>query len=112
MGDVTCNRCGDCCERVIITEGKRELLRRARNGQGFYDHDALMAWLRDLRYVRTRDGYPVYRCMRFRREEDGTGTCTRYEERPAVCRDFPYGRAVGGPAWHLPRCAWRGKEPS
>jgi len=107
---IICNRCGDCCEQVILWR-PLDLVLAVRDGR--LDGKAVavsgltVAWFLDLVYQGQRDGRHVYRCRRFRREEDGTGTCTRYDERPGACSGFPYGRPVTGPDWYAPRCAWK-----
>lgn len=114
MDNIVCNRCGDCCEQIILRR-PLNLVLAVRDGKWGGEAVAVdeptAAWFRDLTYLGERDGAHVYRCRRFRREADGTGTCMRYEERPLSCSEFPYGWAVTGPDWYAPRCAWRSKEP-
>jgi len=107
---ITCNRCGDCCQQIILRR-PLDLVLAVRegkwDGQAVRVSELTLVWFLDLTYLGKRDGVHVYRCRRFRREADGTGTCTRYDERPAACSGFPYGRPVTGPDWYAPLCAWR-----
>ncbi|MDX2165709.1 MAG: hypothetical protein SF182_01540 [Deltaproteobacteria bacterium] len=69
-------------------------------------------WLLDLEPIpEPHLNHERYRCTRFERAPDGSGGCTRYEDRPQACRMFPYTRIVDGvrrgpSAATYPRCAW------
>jgi len=106
---LVCNRCGDCCEQVCLSRPLNLVLsvrERKWDGQAVLVDEPTAAWFRDLTYLGERDGTHLYRCRRFRREADGTGTCTRYDERPLPCSQFPYGKSMAGTDWYAPRCVW------
>ena len=106
---IPCNRCGACCERLWLPHPQR-LAARAQAGPPM--NEPSTAWLEENRRFKdwvaalvptgivnqaAKDGYThQYRCSRFIRVEDGSGFCTAYDERPAACRDFPYGKPVRG----------------
>lgn len=48
------------------------------------------------------DGGAWYRCRNFTWEADGLGACTIHEQRPAMCRGFPYNQPVPD----VPTCSW------
>lgn len=69
-------------------------------------------WLLDLEPIpEPHLHHERYRCTRFERAPDGSGGCTRYEDRPQACRMYPYTRIVDGERRgpSLPsytRCSW------
>lgn len=47
-----------------------------------------------------------YSCAAFKRLNNNEGICTIWEDRPEICRGFPYGKPAGE---EFPRCSWRVK---
>lgn len=109
---VPCNRCGDCCEGFYLPK-PLELVQKVVD-------EKTRSWLMDVepldevappRRSAERQGYIRYRCLRFERLPDGEGRCTRYEDRPLACSEFPYFERWGVEQAVLiseahPRCAW------
>lgn len=106
---IPCNRCGACCERLWLPHPQRLAAQAEANSplprpsaEWLQEKQRFKDWVAAL--VPTgivnqaaKDGYThQYRCSRFIRVEDGSGFCTAYDERPAACRDFPYGKPVRG----------------
>jgi Fe-S-cluster containining protein len=94
---VTCAACGSCCDPVVLeTDAYLGAVRRARSRESADEDDRFIA----------RSWHPLYGW----RDEDGTSclalscdafnpetrACTAREDRPPVCRGFP----------------WYGREPS
>jgi Fe-S-cluster containining protein len=104
---IECNRCGACCTRFYLDEDPGRALARELALGGRPDSDG---HVRDLITIAAMAEYiedaPAggawYRCRYFRREDDGLGTCTIHEQRPQMCRAFPYGRPVPD----IPTCSW------
>ena len=104
-----CSRCGDCCENIHVGYGTEEVLDRLA---AYWE--ALRDKSDDGRFILTHwniirvdvaaDGRedPVFACDKFDPVER---LCTAHEERPQVCRGFPwYDHGVADPGEDLP---WR-----
>lgn len=104
---ITCNRCGDCCESFYLSE---EII-----GGNWVpiDGEKTLQWLKEvipigpIEEAKDKEGKVYwsgrkYKCPRFKREEDGTGTCTQHENRSHICSMFPYGK----PKTEYSRCSW------
>jgi Fe-S-cluster containining protein len=108
---VECNRCGHCCEQIVLPDREHCLGHLAAGGKSFD-----RVWLDQLTYVGPCEQEMtdeevfgkrlLFKCSHLRHEEDGTTTCVIYAERPMICRDFPYGHPVD----HYPGCVWLPEE--
>jgi Fe-S-cluster containining protein len=102
-----CSACGDCCDPVWYPWGPADVRQRA-------DRDDAPA---DLRFIdahwratgERRGGLHAYACDRF---DPGTRLCTAHDERPPICRGYPwYDEAPGTRLVVLPqRCAFRADQ--
>lgn len=117
---IECNRCGRCCQRLFHPGSLGLAMHLGANWavhvSGYSDEQLIAvgwtqerivnerrwaSWIGDLvpsGEVEISTSNRVYSCSRY---QDGVG-CTRYEERPDVCRDFPYGH----PILSEPECSW------
>ena len=97
FAEITCNLCGDCCERVYSLfppEAMRERAAAASpDDRRFYE---------GLEPVGERDDGWEYRCRHFHRESEERGICTIHDDRPQICRGYPF----DAPVLDRPRCAW------
>ena len=80
---IDCTTCGNCCREMGVAVEAEEIERLAR-------HMGVSAEEFESRHVATDDGcgekfMPETPCPFL-----GGTLCTIYEDRPAVCRDFPY----------------------
>src|SRR4051812_37030264 len=104
--NLECNRCGACCERILLPSplkfvealARQSLVDRAP-AEWQLENQRFVAWLSDLEPTGPVFGTDAgtvheYRCVRFVRLPDGTGFCTAHDKRPNLCREFPYGRPV------------------
>lgn len=113
MGE--CNGCGACCDPVAMPQTKWEILAlpgldpltrqwvlNALTPMGAREAMTLEPHIRRVSFGLdpvTNEPSPVFffRCAWFDRE---SRTCTRYDERPSACRDYPWGgvrpEVVGG----------------
>lgn len=104
---ITCNRCGECCERFHLPGTKEQLL--AWMDQGWGGNYLERSWVADLLELGPY-GEPdeegrqpsLFACPKLAHEAHGTATCTIYADRPKTCRLFPYGGPVNG----FPNCVW------
>ena len=104
---ITCNRCGACCEVVWQPSPLNMAILLGRNAvPGDY-----MSWWSDLEPVLTSEanddqsgGLQRYRCLRFERDANGVGFCTQYASRPTACASFPDGQPVHGKGFEA--CSW------
>lgn len=140
MARVTdCNRCGECCDPVVLAFTKAEL-RRMNAGEGITEEDRAFV-LEHMHQLPAREGLhraahyngrfdnvgrentvtggvevrgdrsTFYRCDFF--DDDPTSPtyrqCTAHEQRPPLCRGFPYyGRPPGESGKFLPLdCSYR-----
>lgn len=113
MTSLGCAACGGCCDPVHLGVSQRDTLDRWRQyvadggepPEPGYDLAFILAhWHEISRY----DGGARYRCDRF---DADTRQCTAHEDRPPVCRDFPFYdrpgdvRALGFPG-DEPACSY------
>jgi Fe-S-cluster containining protein len=105
--EITCNRCGACCE---VVWQPAPLAMAVLLGRNVVPGD-MLSWWSDLEPAAptARDNgrsgkVQRYRCLRFQRLEDGTGFCTRYESRPVACSTFPNGMPVHAAGFDA--CSW------
>lgn len=113
----SCNGCGDCCAVVTLSPGMVRLANGAID-EGIMSPDVL--WVRDdLRLLTQAEaesrrpgilppelGGGYYECRRF---DYVSRRCTAYDDRPPVCRNFPwYGREArpAGVLEGLDRCGY------
>ena len=107
---ISCHRCGDCCERMVVTPGPDERVAQFADTDRHYadmTHEESLAdalTIKDMLEVIEvcEDGTTLYRCRHFTRDSEGLGVCGIYERRPWICSAFPYGE----PNASWPRCAW------
>jgi hypothetical protein len=102
---IVCNRCGACCEVVWQPAPLAMAVLIGRNAVP----GEMLAWWSDLEPSApgggTRSGaLQKYRCLRFVRQADGAGFCSRYDERPQACRTFPDGEPVHAVGFEA--CSW------
>ena len=114
----TRTRCsGHCCREVLLAGGsisrrRLETLAVEAAANGFIEWVIEAAYVIDMLVPvvgpspsrtdvwRTESSH-AYACRHF----DGTSSCTAYEARPRLCRDYPYGRACSEPG-----CTWDDEE--
>lgn len=96
-----CNGCGDCCAAVTLSKANAEAVLDRIDGDG-----PNMSFIRE-HWTITRemaDGGWELACDRF---DPDARRCTAYDERPPICRDYPwYGREPGSHTALLPRCGF------
>ncbi|HII76931.1 MAG TPA: YkgJ family cysteine cluster protein [Methanolinea sp.] len=89
MGTFICTRCGKCC----ISLGRHIRIERSLSSVQHYVRNAISGEVtlvtihperRALFSEKPDEGW----CPFLRREQDGRFTCTIYENRPAICRNF------------------------
>lgn len=97
----TCKRRGYCCQDVRLAEDP-EMLRKAyeawRNLPSVdpkFSEIYLIYPMLTFLYENPKEDLPYhYCCKHFTFDENGTPTCSIYEIRPRMCRDFPYYEGV------------------
>ncbi|KKM90270.1 hypothetical protein LCGC14_1240300 [marine sediment metagenome] len=115
---IECDRCGVCCEEFPFGLDNDD-------EWGFWRHHGPLGWLELYAYGKGEkvghfapmdsmlfygqleptlgeDNVYRYRCGYFERDADGLGVCTVYDQRPGMCRKFPYGE----PVCAYPECVW------
>jgi Fe-S-cluster containining protein len=113
---IECNRCGACCEPLwlpsplLLVEAAASPLPAGAAPERAVEHERFVAWLHVLQPTGRveADAKPgathEYHCGRLQRDAYGLSFCTAYEDRPSVCRDFPYGKPVNPEEY--PDCSW------
>jgi Fe-S-cluster containining protein len=100
----TCSACGDCCDPVWYPEGPADLRQRAARARPGSE----LAFLAEHWHPTgaRREDLHGYTCDRF---DPRTRLCTAHDERPPICRGYPwYDAAPGRRLVVLPaRCAFR-----
>lgn len=78
------DRCtGHCCEHVFIPYSPEEL-----GSMDLDDVDKKVPEMLELVGRAAKGGY-AYRCVHW---NPASGECMDYDNRPGMCRDYPYGR--------------------
>lgn len=107
-----CLRCGRCCERIVVEglDGLRVGLCLFPGEEKLFEAfpDAIMPYIG----LRKRAGKPRVEIICYQMIQapcplyDPIGkTCTRYDERPSVCRSYPFLRMGDGCSLEQ-HCAW------
>lgn len=103
----SCNQCGQCCEAFSLPYKPLELV-RGTAAKRFTAR--IQAWLPDVVPLDAVNewGQQLYSCLRFERDGDGRGRCTRYDDRPETCARYPFGFHEGDPVAPpiYPQCSW------
>lgn len=87
--DVSCTRCGKCCLSVFIPVTDEDMERWKREGKEDLIHameHAKVVWAGDI-IISSEDGRILFTCP-FLKWEGTYYTCTIYEDRPRVCREY------------------------
>lgn len=80
MGKLDKGRCGLCCSLVVrIDEKDKERIRKLGHKDEFFVESAA----NNTQALRRINGY-----CRFVKIEDGIATCTIYDHRPRICREY------------------------
>ncbi|HEU5034036.1 MAG TPA: YkgJ family cysteine cluster protein [Mycobacteriales bacterium] len=100
----TCSACGDCCDPVWYPLGPADIRQSAATTGSADLVFAAAHW--QPTGARTDDGLHAYRCDRF---DAASRLCTAHDERPPICRGYPwYDDAPGTRLVLLPtRCSFR-----
>ncbi len=104
---VSCTRCGDCCDPVWFALSPADVRQGAVTAAGTAAGADLAFAAAHWSFTGATDdvaGY-AYSCDRF---DPVTRLCTAHEQRPPVCRGYPWYDAAPTPLRQLPaRCAFR-----
>ncbi len=96
---LTCNRCGRCCTDIFVPAGPERVAEMAEARDRSADD---RRWLAGLVPVQPVAGGWQYTCRHVAQLPDGRTACAIHEQRPRVCRGFPFEREIRD--W--PECAW------
>lgn len=98
-----CAGCGDCCETVVPNTSVPDLRRKLQNprlaGAARREYTKIVNMLTERADPvfpsgkRGRPGKPAYRCRHFNAQ---TRRCEAHDERPLMCRGYPW-YPPGGP---------------
>lgn len=121
---LTCNRCGQCCEKLyqpsplalakflgeiepIFHWSKEELVEVGWDSDKIDDYFKMWNWISHLEptgyeFESSMYGHRVEYTCTYLIKIDGQYTCTNYENRPNICKNFPYGESV----LSIPECSW------
>ena len=93
MGDLfkkqnfQCNRyCGECCKRLVVEVTPSEI--KKIKSLGYKEEDFLeKGFFHPEKFTlkRNKNG-----CIFLKKEEDGKYSCKIYENRPKICKDYPF----------------------
>ncbi len=96
-----CKRRGYCCQDVRLAESPDMLARAYRYWKKSNSIDPdfseiyLIYPMLEFKFENTMEDLPYhYRCKHFTHDKEGIPTCSIYEIRPRMCRDFPYYEGV------------------
>lgn len=113
---MSCNRCGKCCEEFTLPYSPDEVWREvARHLGSWLKSEENLFFLQGAVPVRRLHAGPpgykglvpslrpvewwLYRCLHFRRDDDGKGVCTIYDHRTYVCLNYA-AAYLGGDLYH------------
>lgn len=108
-----CNKCGDCCDPVYLYGGSEKLVRDFLEAKPDREKDPVDRDFIWYNWTRIADNGPdggIYECKAFDRN---TRTCTAHEDRPDVCRRFPWYDKPPRESMlrDLPNCSFRADLP-
>ena len=103
-----CSRCGDCCDPVWYPFAPGDLRQSAHvagRGEGGHAANLVFAAAHWHPTGATRDGLHAYACDRF---DAASRLCTAHEDRPPICRGYPWYDGPPTSAVFLPvACSYR-----
>ncbi|MBI2651074.1 YkgJ family cysteine cluster protein [Candidatus Woesearchaeota archaeon] len=82
-----CNRyCGECCKKLIVQVSKKEIGKIAALGHK-KEEFAAADLIDSKKFVlkKNHDG-----CVFLKKHKDGKYSCSIYENRPKICRQYPF----------------------
>lgn len=92
-----CKRRGYCCQDVRLAEDPQTLerayhyWRSMKSVDPSYTEIYLIYPMLEFLFEEPDADLPFhYRCKHFTHDKEGTPTCSIYEIRPRMCRDFPF----------------------
>jgi len=113
-----CKRRGFCCQDVMLAESPDMLERayrywkKSRSIDPDFSEIYLIYPMLEFRFEKPEEDLPYhYRCKHYTLDAAGTPTCSIYDIRPRMCRDFPYYEGVdhldrSGPLSPYPGCGY------
>lgn len=111
-----CARCGDCCETIWLSRADREVIEDAivhpefdpTDRERFANSGFLVEHWAEVERIPST-GATRYVCSAF---DPVTRMCTAHEDRPPVCRDFPwYSSGPHADKSLSPRCSFWAEVP-
>jgi len=81
-----CARCGECCQSIRIPGSPEKIAAAVEAGGASEDYVFIAAHWTPVRRARDATGY-IYACRRYDAEHQ---TCGAWDDRPRVCRRFPW----------------------
>lgn len=79
-------RCtGHCCRKIVIPVSPKQLV----ENQDRYIDGKQLAHMLEYQGENDKEGFYDYTCKNW---DSNTGDCMDYENRPDMCRAYPYGR--------------------
>jgi len=82
-----CNKyCGECCKKLSVMVSKEDIKNITKLGyekEDFLDKDLLS--INKSMLKRDKNG-----CVFLKKHKDGKYSCTIYENRPKICRQYPF----------------------
>jgi Fe-S-cluster containining protein len=108
-----CSRCGDCCDVIPLQFTKKDVAAGKSQSREFI----IKHWHRISREEAAKRiptmGYKGTRFYRCDKWDSATRLCTVQDEKPPVCRDFPWYGDTPEPdrLRHFPRCSFWADVP-
>lgn len=87
-----CTKCGECCKPItkVSEEDIKRIEQLGHRREDFLDIDPFRRESEVKDVLKRKNGY----CTFLRDNKDKTFDCTIYENRPQVCRDYPFFEGV------------------
>ena len=101
----SCLQCGRCCQNLILfSKGKPvktlEHFEKLKKRNPFYQHFNLI-------YKNKTNGFLYFSCSK----QGSDGSCTVYENRPSICKNYPRSKMFKNGGNLLPGCGYEVSSP-
>lgn len=101
-----CKKCGKCCIRMVINTGPHRIKTQLKNAKSEEERNELKKLIENIIFIEKEEkGRWWITCRKLQLNKKGQFICTDYENRPDMCKKYPYGGKGT-----IKGCGYKGKK--